>query len=203
MEISIGILCGGKSKRFGSRKIFHKIYGKTILEIVYNKFEKYSDDIFLQTSDANDSRSCNDFINISTKIYNDIIIGIGPLGGIYSILERAKHNKVFIVAGDLPFIDDLILFELIRYDSYHIIIPSWEKGFIEPLCAIYSKEILPVIKQQLRKNDFKISNLFETIKGNENNKFRIKYLNIDRLIQNNKIDPNCFKNVNTKDDLLV
>ena len=202
-KTSICILCGGKSKRFGSRKLFYKVNGKTILETVYNKLENHSDDIFLQTSNDVRLEFYNDLKNITTKIYKDIFNDIGPLGGIYSGLKRARYDKIFILAGDLPFIDELILLELNKYDSFQIIVPVWENGFIEPLCALYSKEILPIIENQLDKHDYKISNLFNTVNDSKNDRFRIKYLNIDRLIQNKRINPHCFKNVNTKEDLLT
>ena len=49
-KISIAILIGGKSTRFKENKLLYKIGNKKMYEIVHNKFKKYSDNIFLQTS---------------------------------------------------------------------------------------------------------------------------------------------------------
>ncbi|MFW6375794.1 MAG: hypothetical protein ACOCZJ_01390, partial [Thermoplasmatota archaeon] len=61
-NISIAILCGGKSSRFKSdhlnfmkressdleNKLNYHINGYPLYEINYRKFERYTDDIFLQ-----------------------------------------------------------------------------------------------------------------------------------------------------------
>jgi molybdopterin-guanine dinucleotide biosynthesis protein A len=197
--LSIIILCGGKSKRFGADKAFHSLGDKTILEIVLDKFKDLSDDIFLQTSDTNEERSRN--LKTEVKVSNDIVINKGPLGGIYSGLIRAKYPHVFIIAGDLPFVDRNLLIELEKFTNHHLVIPRWENKFVEPLCALYSKELIPIIKKQLDNNDLKINNLFKIIEKHHARKINIKYLDIDKLIKNNKISSNCFKNINYARDL--
>jgi molybdopterin-guanine dinucleotide biosynthesis protein A len=195
--LSISILCGGKSKRFGTNKIFHEINGKTILEIVFERFQNLSDDVFLQIS--NNQTNIADLSNVNSSIYHDLIENIGPLGGIYSALTHAKHEQTFIVAGDLPFVDVNIIEELKMFNSIHIIVPKWNSGFVEPLCAIYSKNILPIIERQIENKDFKISNLYKIVGQNEN--IKIKYIEIEDLIHQNKLNPDCFRNINTINDL--
>ncbi len=195
--LSISILCGGKSKRFGSNKIFHKINGKTILEIVFEKFQNLSNDVFLQTSN-NITRGV-ELKAANPIIYHDSVENVGPLGGIYSAVQNAKNNRTFIVAGDLPFVDEKILAELMMFNTYDVVVPKWRNGFLEPLCAVYSKNILDVILEQINNNDFKISNLYNRVKLEDD--IKIKYLDIEELIEQGKLRPDCFKNINTIDDL--
>jgi molybdopterin-guanine dinucleotide biosynthesis protein A len=197
--ISICILCGGKSKRFGGNKIFHKLGDKTILEIVYDKFEDLSDDVFFQVSDNTHNNLKLDKLN--AKIYHDLFENKGPLGGIYSALKHAKYDKVLIIAGDLPFIDRRIVHELNRFDSNDLIVPKWNNGHVEPLCALYSKMIMPIIKKKIESEDLKISNLFTLFDTHDG--LNIQFLKIDELIELGKVDRDCFKNINTKDDLSV
>ncbi len=199
LKISIGILCGGKSKRFGSEKIFYKLHDKTILETIFEKFHYVTNDIFLQIS--NHQYTIKDLYKLTDNIHNDLTVEKGPLGGIYSAIVHAKFNKVFIVAGDLPFVDTNILVELNKFDDYQLVVPRWENGFLEPLCGLYSKDILPIIKSQLDKNDLKISNLFQIIDTKKQKTHRIKYLTVEKLVLKNSINSNCFKNINTLDDL--
>jgi molybdopterin-guanine dinucleotide biosynthesis protein A len=199
--ISIAILCGGKSKRFGGYKIFHKINGKTILEIVYEKFKEKTDDVFLQLSSHQDFG--NNMSYLAPKIHYDLTDNIGPLGGIYSALYFAQYDKVFIIAGDLPFIDVRILDELLLYYDHTIIIPRWHDRYLEPLCAIYSKNVLPVIQDQIENRDFKISNLYKILENKYSNQFSIKYLNISELLINGKLQEDCFRNINTIEDLKI
>ena len=201
--ISIALLCGGNSKRFGSDKTFHMIGNKTILETVYQKFKTQSDDVFLQCSNNNHNKNNNPIklVNENVETYNDLLIDKGPLGGIYSALKHAKHHGVFIVASDLPCIDKNILTELLAFQSYTLVVPKWDNGFVEPLCALYSKELLPLIENQIINNDLKINNLFKLVEGNSNPDLKIKYVNINECIQTGKIDSQCFKNINSLEDL--
>jgi molybdopterin-guanine dinucleotide biosynthesis protein A len=196
---SIAILCGGRSKRFGSKKVFHKVNGKTILQRVYDKFKNKTDDIFLQIS--NDQECQDDFTSITLDLRPDLVSDAGPLGGLYSAIKHAKHVHVFIVAGDLPFIDEGIVKILEKSLDHRIIVPQWNNGYLEPLCAVYSKDVLPVIEYQLKNNDLKISNLYKKIEEDFDSKFRIKYLNINELIKHKKLDLDCFRNINTINDL--
>lgn len=196
---SIAILCGGKSKRFGSDKTFHYIGDKTILELVYDKFKNRTDDIFLQTSN-NDIDRKNKF-KFNINIYHDVIPGKGPLGGIYSALSNAKYNKVFVVAGDLPFVDKKIISELITFDDFSIVVPKWLNGFVEPLCALYSKDVLPIIKKRIDSDNLKINDFFKELGNDHTGSFKIKYLRVEDLIQNSKIAKKCFNNINCLEDL--
>ena len=196
---SIAILCGGKSKRFGSDKTFHYIGDKTILENVYDKFKNKSDDIFLQTSNHDSNKKKKFKLNV--KIYHDVIPDKGPLGGIYAALSNAKYDKVFIVAGDLPFVDENIISELKIFDNHSIVVPKWQNGFVEPLCALYSKDIMPIVKKRLDSDNLKINDCFKEIENNNRGDFKIKYLSIEDLIQNNNISKNCFNNINCLEDL--
>ena len=137
----------------------------------------------------------------NSKIYHDLVVNKGPLGGVYSALNHAKFDKVFVIAGDLPFMDTNILSELNKFNSNSIVVPRWENGFVEPLCAIYSKTIVPIIQKQLKLEDLKINNLYKIIENNYSDSTDIKYISIDELVKSGKIKSNCFKNVNCLEDL--
>lgn len=198
--ISIAILCGGKSTRFGDDcKILHKINGQFMFQIIYEKFKSVTDDIFLQLSqDIKDLFQQNivDFTLEQNPVYLDRIENKGPLAGIYSALTHAKHPKVFVVAADLPCVDPRILAELKKERGYQIIIPRWSNGFYEPLCAIYSQDLLGVIEHQITTNKLSIHQLYEM-----KDVLKIKFVNIDEFIEQKKIDQDCFRNVNTIKDL--
>lgn len=194
-------MCGGRSRRFGTDKFSHKIGNNTILDSVIEKFEARTDDIFLQVSENQciDQPRINNYKSIKKNV--DIIKDHGPLGGIYSAIEFAKYNSVFVVAGDLPFVDEQIYFELLKNSSAQLVVPQWKSGFVEPLCALYSKELLRAIKDQLDDGNLKISNLYKSIEENYSGKCSVVYLKIDELIERNIISSDCFKNINTYQDL--
>ena len=170
---SIAILCGGKSKRFGSDKTFHFIGDKTILELVFDKFKNRSDDIFLQTSNNEIDRKKKFRFNVN--IHSDVFPEKGPLGGIYSALSNAKYDILFVVGGDLPFVDEKIISELNRYNDFSIVVPKWLNGFVEPLCALYSKDVMPIIKKRIDSDKLKINDFFKVLGNDHTRDFKIKY----------------------------
>lgn len=186
-EVSISILYGGSAKRFKSNKALYELNGKPIIKIIYDRLKPFTDDIFLQGS-------AKELIP-GIKTYPDIVKNKGPLGGIYSSLVNAKYEKLFVIACDLPFVDSRVLKELKKYKEYDIVVPQWSRGYYEPLCALYSRALIPLIKTQLDKNILKTTKFYEHA--------NIKAINIDRLIEEGKLKKDCFKNINFPEDLVV
>ncbi|MFO7991034.1 MAG: molybdenum cofactor guanylyltransferase [Thermoplasmata archaeon] len=196
-KISIAILCGGNSSRFRSAlsgqgkskreekgdKLFYSIAGSPFYKVNYKKFDHSSADVFLQGMKVDSLRS-----------YDDMVKNKGPLGGIYSALQNAKYEHVFIVGADMPLVESTLLKEFNRYLDHPLVVPRWDSGYIEPLCSIYSKSILPTIKEMLERDVLKVSELCERIEN-------VLYLSIETLIETKKITANCFTNINTKEDL--
>lgn len=186
MEISIAILCGGKSRRFGRDKTKIKIDKEPLFRIMYEKFSRFSADTFFQVSKHTD--------HIADNEHYDIIENKGPLGGIYSALYRARNDKLFVIACDLPLIDVNILRELRKHLEYDAVVPRWSNGLIEPLCAIYSKSLMKRIEEMIDKDILKVSRLFEKVK--------VKWVDIDALISKGIISKDSFRNVNREEDLV-
>ncbi|MFO8109647.1 MAG: molybdenum cofactor guanylyltransferase [Thermoplasmata archaeon] len=194
-KISIAILCGGISSRFGSSlscqekskrkgdKLLYIIAGDPLYKLNYKKFQPSSTDVFLQGMTVDGLRS-----------YDDIVKNKGPLGGVYSALHNAKYEHVFVVGADMPLVKSTILKEFERYVDHPLVVPRWDSGYIEPLCSIYSKSALPTIKKMLKQDVLKVSELYERIEN-------VLYISIESLIEMKKITADCFTNINTKDDL--
>lgn len=186
-ELSVSILCGGSAKRFKANKALHELNGKPIIKIIYETFKPFTGDIFLQGSES--------ALIPGIKTYPDIIKNKGPLGGIYSSVINAKYQKIFVTACDTPFVDERILKELIKYKEYDIVVPRWDTGYYEPLCALYSKSLIPIIKVQLNKQSLKITEIYEQI--------NTKAVSIEKLFEECKLKRDCFKNINYPEDLVV
>ncbi|MBI5144303.1 MAG: molybdenum cofactor guanylyltransferase, partial [Candidatus Omnitrophica bacterium] len=98
------------------------------------------------------------------KVIPDILPGRGPLGGIYSGLLASKDRYNFVVACDMPFINEALIRHIIdTKDNYDIIIAKKDKKF-HPLFGIYSKNCIPVIEEMLKQDRPKVSNIFPHMK---------------------------------------
>lgn len=180
------IIAGGKSGRFGEDKSIYIHEGRPLISHVLDVIKPVFEDVILI---ANDSEK---FSFLDLEVIPDIIQGLGPLGGIYTALEKIDCSRIFIFPCDMPFLNT----EFVRYmseipDLYDVIVPRAGE-FFQPLHAIYSKRCLPKIKKQIDDKDYKMSAIFEG-------------LNI-RIVGEDEIgfyeDPfMIFKNVNFKADL--
>ncbi len=196
---SIAILAGGNSIRFKNQQVNNKIFikvngtGKRLLDVIYERFKALTDDIFFQTSSII-APQINELLP-GYDLRTDNISDKGPMGGIYSALRNAKYDKVFIIAADMPNVEPNIYYELNKFRGFDCIVPRWGNGYLEPLCAIYSKNVIPVIDDLIEKNTFKVSMIFDNIEND-----RVKYIPLEELIENNIICRDCFKNINYLED---
>ncbi|MCX8125108.1 MAG: molybdenum cofactor guanylyltransferase [Spirochaetes bacterium] len=181
------ILAGGKSSRFGSDKTLHQFGGKPLIEHVTDRLQGLFHSISIV---ANDSNKYN---YLAIPVYSDIIPGLGPLGGIYTALQRSATYYIFVCAADMPFLNqEFITFMLQIPRIYDCIIPRW-KGNTEPLHAIYSKRCIPHIETLIQNKTYKISYLFE--------KVVMRYIDDDELIVYTEDPSQLFYNINRPGDI--
>lgn len=151
------ILVGGKSKRMGTNKAFLKLQGKSFLELQIELLQKLFDEVIISAN------SPEDYEGFGLPVVTDIYPEKGPLGGIYTGLMNSQSNHAFIIACDMPFIDpDLINSLMNLVDKYDVVVPE-NRGRFEPLHAFYSKNCIPVIKEQLDKNILKITDFYSQV----------------------------------------
>lgn len=118
----------------------------------------------------------------------------GPMGGIYSALKASTTSLNLVVSCDIPLVTLEILIHIIEKaeeSNALITAPVDEYGQLEMLCAVYHKDILPLIEQQIKLKAFKLKNLgaltlIETVKISKEHPL---------------YDEHAFKNVNTPDTL--
>jgi molybdopterin-guanine dinucleotide biosynthesis protein A len=137
-----------------------------------------------------------DYAFLSLPTLPDAVLGTGPIGGILAALRHAPHERVLVVACDMPFLNPALL----RYmadlpPDYDALVPAWTgpsgKRLVEPLHAIYSRSAIPTIEQRIEAGQLKLHDLLDSL--------RAVYLSEDETRQR---DPQClsFRNVNTPAD---
>lgn len=177
-NITAVILAGGKSTRMKQDKALVKINDKTLLSHQIDKLSPIFDKIIIS---ANTNYNCN------LRIINDIDRDKGPIGGIYTVLQNINTEKAFIIAVDMPFVNEVIIKKLIDNSFYFDITIPIIDGKTEPTCAVYSKNCINTIKKQLADNNYRLTDFISISKTN--------YINFTK----NNLD--CFKNLNSPEDL--
>ena len=182
------ILAGGLNRRFSGREKALIRLGETrIIERIFKVFENLFKEIILVTNTP------LNYTEWDTFIATDIIPVRSALTGIHTGLFYASYDYAFICAGDTPFIKEEVIKILLSAiePRWEVIIPETSAG-LEPLFAVYAKQMLPTIEGNLGKNRFKIRQSFR--------KGRVKKIKASTLREK---DPELlsFFNVNTPEDL--
>lgn len=186
-DLSIAILCGGDSSRFGGDKTRVEVDGIPLYKLIWNKLEGKSEDVFLQIDTGDD---------YDLPARPDLVSEGGPLGAIYSALARAEHDWLFVSACDLPYLDPRIVDELFlrAEEDTEVVIPRWKSGYLEPLTALYHSKVVSRLENILKGGTRKITDFLDQLDN-------VEKVSVERLVERGKINSNCFYNVNTQDDL--
>jgi molybdopterin-guanine dinucleotide biosynthesis protein A len=180
------VLAGGRSLRLGRDKALEEIGGLCLIERVIERLAKLGDEIIVVTS------SSDQFADIGVKQVIDCYPGKGALIGIYSGLKEADSLHNIVVGCDMPFLSvDLLRYLMALSPGYDIIIPRFGDK-VEPLHAVYSRDCMAPIEQQLREGRFKLSELLDSVK--------VRYVEGEEIERH---DPEhlSFFNINYESDL--
>ncbi len=120
---SAAILAGGQATRFGGRdKSTLLVDGRTIRDRQIAALTPLTDDLQIVTS--------------------DLVPGCGPLGGLHTALIAARHDTLFLIACDMPYVSTaLVEYLLSLTGGADAVVPRSEGGY-HPLCAVYTRACL-------------------------------------------------------------
>lgn len=184
MNILAVIIAGGESRRLnGINKSFIVIDKKTIIQRQREVITK----LFASTYTIAKAPLMPDIPNFVDDYQN-----IGPLGGIYTALKYILSDYIFVFSCDMPFLNENLILDMMKHidnPRFDALVPKHTKG-VEPLHAIYKKTILPIVENQIKNKNYKVSAFFD--------KINISYFDIETL----GYDNNCFFNINYPDDIL-
>ncbi len=189
-KIDGSVLAGGQNSRFGGKVKANMLVGdKPIIQ----KTLEILDSVFSTTLIiTNYSQEFSVYRNYN--MFEDIFKNVGPLGGIHSALTHSSAEAVFVVAGDMPGLSEILIRQLSKYflsSDCDVLIPSID-GNIEPLHAIYSRGILGRLDAYLSADkNYAIRNFLNDLK--------VEYLEISASEDNRS----SFYNINTPADLEI
>lgn len=187
------ILAGGASRRFGAPKALATVGGQRIVDRVLDAVAAVVPEVVIS---ANDPDLYDD---LDLDVIPDRHFGIGPLAGIHAALEHAVERAwpgALVVACDLPYVTADVLRLLVRRASVspaQAIVPeSGEKDGVEPLCAFYSVDCIPVVAEMIAEGEHRAHKLLERVQTDRIPIGEIRTVADPRLV---------FHNVNTPTDL--
>lgn len=160
-SIGAAILAGGESKRMGQNKALLRLStdGPTLVDTVVARLAEagYTSPLLVANTPA-------DYAFLGLPTFPDSVRGKGALGGILTALQRSPHERVLVVACDMPALNPALLrymsMQPAGYDAY---VPAWlspsGERQVEPLHAIYARSCIPVIEGRIREGRLKLGDM--------------------------------------------
>lgn len=182
------ILAGGKSSRYGQNKALVEIQGVRLIERVIRALESVFQHLILITNTP------HEYNHLGLPIHEDLIKGLGPIGGILTGLEAMPGQAGFFVACDMPFLNTDLVRHMVKVkDDFDAVVPriGWK---METLHAIYDKRCLPAVRGIIDSEEYQIIKFFSMV--------RVRYVDEEEI---RTLDPQlrAFFNVNRPEEVSV
>jgi len=181
------ILAGGQSRRMGFNKAEAEMHGETMLTQMVDKLKEVTPTIVVSSGSIT-------YPNLSWPQIPDEYPQRGPLGGIHSVLKVSTTSLNLVVSCDIP----LVSVSLLKYivskaegSGALITVPVDHDGQLQMMCAVYRKDILPFLEQQIDAHAFKMKDLLDLVS--------VDYVKISR--EHPLYQEHAFMNVNNPSNL--
>ena len=147
---TLAILAGGKSSRMNyNNKALLTYKEKRFIEHIIEAGKDYKEVIII-------SNNLEEYKGFNLQIVEDIYKGNGPLSGIHSALINSTTDKVLCIACDMPLITKETLNIIGSYqEEYDVLVPKVSER-LQPLCGVYSKNIISKIEEATKENNNKL-----------------------------------------------
>ena len=162
LGVSAAILAGGRARRFGGADKASLTVGRArIIDRQLAALSTVADDVRIVTNDP------GRYGDLGVRLIPDAVAGAGPLGGIYSALLDAAHERVLVIACDLPFVTAALLERLVAEsrtgEPVDAVVPRSARG-LEPLCALYTTRCAAAAKDQMERGSLQVAGLLDAIR---------------------------------------
>ena len=96
-------------------------------------------------------------------LVEDEVSGDGPMGGLIAALAASTAERSLVVACDMPWLQVESLQALIQCDSdADVVVARGERG-IEPLCGVYHRRCLPVLRSALNGGERAVGRVLQRL----------------------------------------
>lgn len=184
------LLAGGKSRRMGEDKRYLIVGDQTLLERGLGVLRSIFQEVLVVI--GQDSSP----LDLDARVVRDLVADCGSLGGVYTGLMQATTPHIFVVACDMPFLDQTVITQFTSRRGTADIVMARLAARLHPMHALYGKGCLTVMRQMILARQLKVQELVA------HRSLLVQYITEADLLT---IDPSwrSFHNVNTPADLVA
>lgn len=158
------ILAGGPNRRMnGDPKALLSFHGETLIEQQIKAMRECCQEVIVVTRDP---APLLRLLDKDVRIITDYFAGKGPIAGLHAGFTLAKHDHIWAVGCDMPFISSgaaELLLECMDA-AYEAAIPL-VGGNLYPLHGVYGKVCADRMAALLEDGEFRLTALLEVLNG--------------------------------------
>jgi len=180
MEATLLVLAGGDSRRMGRPKPWIEVGETVLLRYVVERLAPAFSEVAVSFGEPEQMEQL-----VPYRVVFDRKRAAGPLAGLEAGLLAARHEVLFAVACDMPYVTSSVAeVAVAAARSCDAAIPRHD-GLFEPVCGAYRKTALPTIVGALDAGNYVAHDVVESMD--------VTWLE--------GLDPAQFENLNTPADL--
>ncbi len=185
-DVSGVVLAGGRSTRYGKNKALVKLHGIPLIERVLDVMRPIFSNVIIITNTP------DEYSYLELPMYQDIMKGLGPLGGIFTGLRVIPDNAGFFVACDMPFLNQGLIRHIVEIKAEFDVVVPRISGNMEALHALYRTGCQSNIEGLINSRIYQVFRFF--------NEVSVRYVDEDEV---RIFDPDLrsFLNVNRPEGL--
>jgi molybdopterin-guanine dinucleotide biosynthesis protein A len=193
---AIILLAGGLASRLGSDKALYPLAGKPMIRHITDRISGLSDELWVVIARHASSIEYSRILPSFIRVVNDEREGKSPLIGIVTGLRAAKSPYATVLSCDIPFVNRQVIQLLLTSAlGAEAAIPRSEKGCLEPLQAVYQRDImLEESEQVLAEKRLSPTDAISRLT-------HVAYVSIEDQIKPMDPELKTFFNVNTRQDV--
>jgi molybdopterin-guanine dinucleotide biosynthesis protein A len=130
------------------------------------------------------SANTDEYNQFGYRVIPDIVMDIGPAGGLVSCLPHSLNRKNIILSCDLPYTPTELLESLLEFAGEFDITILKSETYLQPLCAVYSKDILDTLRVLVREGHHSLQFLVRQFKINIIEQKHIPDIDLIRALRN-------------------
>jgi molybdopterin-guanine dinucleotide biosynthesis protein A len=153
------------------------ITGRPMIQHVIDHLEPICSQILI-------SANTDKYERFGYKVIPDIVHDVGPAGGLVSCLPYSVNRKNIVISCDLPFATTEFMAKLLKLSvDFDITLPK-TGPFLQPLCAVYSKQVKDRLKTLVEEGHHSLQYLVRQFTLNIIEQKHLKDLNLALVLRN-------------------
>ncbi len=149
------VLAGGRSSRLGEDKALLPYRGAPLICHVAEAVRSAADSVAI-------IGPASRYSSLGYAVVEDVILGLGPIGGILTALRTSGAGLNLVVACDMPGVTVAFLTELLAVAESRnagCVVPVSADDQKHPLCAVYQRRVLPAVEAAIESRQLKMQDL--------------------------------------------